>query len=159
MEVKNEDFIKWTGKIKTNPLRRNKNKYCEFHRDHGHNTEDCFQLKEQIADLIKRGYLKKYVADRPWPDLPNRRYGDNRPTSSNIKVIYGGFGSGRCSSSSLKRHARNANRRTEEEVYNLSMPAIGAHQPIIFTNNDLRGLHLSYDDVLVISATIANFNL
>ena len=25
--------------------------YCEFHRDHGYNTEDCFQLKEQIPDL------------------------------------------------------------------------------------------------------------
>ncbi|GFZ05188.1 hypothetical protein Acr_17g0007600 [Actinidia rufa] len=42
----NEDFVKWHGKIKTNPLRRKKNKYCEFHKDYGHNTEDCFQLKE-----------------------------------------------------------------------------------------------------------------
>ena len=65
MEIKNEEYIKWPTKIKTNPLRRNKNKYCEFHRDHGHNTEDCFQLKEQIADLIKRGYLKNYVIDFP----------------------------------------------------------------------------------------------
>ena len=45
-EIKHEEFIKCPKKIKTNPNRRNKNKYCEFHRDHGHNTEDCFQLKE-----------------------------------------------------------------------------------------------------------------
>ncbi|GFS38024.1 hypothetical protein Acr_00g0055200 [Actinidia rufa] len=64
MEIKNEDFMKWLGKIKTNPLKRNKNKYYEFHKDHGHNTEDYFQLKEQIADLIKRGYLRKFVVDR-----------------------------------------------------------------------------------------------
>ncbi|GFY81001.1 hypothetical protein Acr_01g0008100 [Actinidia rufa] len=73
-EVKHEVFVKWPGKIKTDPQKRNKNKYCEFHRDHGHNTEDCFQLKEQIADLIKRGYLRKYVAARPPPNSPERRH-------------------------------------------------------------------------------------
>ncbi|GFS41719.1 hypothetical protein Acr_00g0076020 [Actinidia rufa] len=41
-EIKHEEFVKWPGKIKTEPLKRNKNKYCEFYRDHGHNTEDCF---------------------------------------------------------------------------------------------------------------------
>ncbi|GFY98557.1 hypothetical protein Acr_12g0010980 [Actinidia rufa] len=80
-EIKHEEFVKWPGKIKTDPQKRNRNKYCEFHRDHGHNTEDCFQLKEQIADLIKRGYLRKYVTDRPPPNSPERRYGDNRPTA------------------------------------------------------------------------------
>ena len=40
MEIKNEEFVKWPGKIKTNPHKRNKNYYCEFHKDHGHNTED-----------------------------------------------------------------------------------------------------------------------
>ncbi|GFZ13233.1 hypothetical protein Acr_23g0016180 [Actinidia rufa] len=45
-EIKHEEFVKWPGKIKTDPQKRNRNKYCEFHRDHGHNTEDCFQLKE-----------------------------------------------------------------------------------------------------------------
>ncbi|GFS46229.1 hypothetical protein Acr_00g0100920 [Actinidia rufa] len=62
-EIKHEEFIKWLGKIKTDPCKKNKNKYCEFHRDHKHNTQDCFQLKEQIVDLIKKGYLRKYIAD------------------------------------------------------------------------------------------------
>ncbi|GFY93718.1 hypothetical protein Acr_09g0001640 [Actinidia rufa] len=58
-KIKHEEFVKWPEKIMTDPQKRNRNKYCEFHRDHGHNTEDCFQLKEQIADLIKRGYLRR----------------------------------------------------------------------------------------------------
>ncbi|GFS34126.1 hypothetical protein Acr_00g0032400 [Actinidia rufa] len=41
MEIKNKEFVKWPGKIKTNPLRGNKNKYCKFHKDHEHNTDDC----------------------------------------------------------------------------------------------------------------------
>ena len=63
---------------------RDRNKYYKFHHDHGHNTEDCFQLKEQIADLIKKGYLRKYIADRPPSDSSERKYGDNRPTIRDI---------------------------------------------------------------------------
>ncbi|GFY95426.1 hypothetical protein Acr_10g0008110 [Actinidia rufa] len=158
-EIKHEEFVKWPGKIKTDPQKRNRNKYCEFHRDHGHNTEDCFQLKEQIADLIKRGYLRKYITDRPPPNSPERRYGDNRPTAGNIQTIHGGFGSGGCSTSSRKKHARSALRSVEEEVYNLSSPCVGDQPPITFGSDDLRGLHLPHDDALVISAVIANFNV
>ena len=42
MEIKNEDFVKWPEKIKTNLLWRNKNKNYEFHKDHGHNKKDYF---------------------------------------------------------------------------------------------------------------------
>ncbi|GFS29200.1 hypothetical protein Acr_00g0005780 [Actinidia rufa] len=147
-EIKHEEFVKWPGKIKTDPQKRNRNKYCEFHRDHGHNTEDCFQLKEQIADLIKRGYLRKYITDRPPPNSPERRYGDNRPTTGNIQTIHGGFGSSGCSTSSRKRHARSAFRSVEEEVYNLSSPCVGDQPPITFSSDDLRGLHLPHDDAL-----------
>ncbi|GFS34896.1 hypothetical protein Acr_00g0036670 [Actinidia rufa] len=158
-EIKHEEFVKWPGKIKTDPQKRNKNKYCEFHRDHGHNTEDCFQLKEQIADLIKRGYLRKYITNRPPPNSPERRYGDNRPTAGNIQTIHGGFGLGGCSTSSRKRHARSAFRSVEEEVYNLSSPCVSDQPPITFSSDDLRGLHLPHDDALVVSAVIANFNV
>ncbi|GFZ10151.1 hypothetical protein Acr_21g0007500 [Actinidia rufa] len=158
-EIKHEEFVKWPGKIKTDPQKRNRNKYCEFHRDHGHNTENCFQLREQIADLIKRGYLRKYITDRPPPNSPERRYGDNRPTAGNIQTIHGGFGSGGCSTSSRKKHARSAFRSVEEEVYNLSSPCVGDQPPITFGSDDLRGLHLPHDDALVISAVIANFNV
>ena len=74
------------------PHKRNKNNYCEFHRDHGPNTDDCFQLKEQTTDLIKRGYLRKYVVDRPQPNSLDRRYGNNIPTTGDIQIIHGGFG-------------------------------------------------------------------
>ena len=158
-EIKHEEFVKWPGKIKTDPQKRNRNKYCEFHRDHGHNTEDCFQLKEQIADLIKRGYLRKYVAARPPPNSPERRYGDNRPTAGDIQTIHGGFGSGGYSTSSKKRHARSAHRPANEEVYNLSSSFVADPTPITFSNDDLRGVHLPHDDALVVSAVIANFNV
>ncbi|GAV66520.1 LOW QUALITY PROTEIN: hypothetical protein CFOL_v3_10030, partial [Cephalotus follicularis] len=41
-------------------------KYCRYHCDHDHDTEECRQLKNQIEDLIRKGHLRKYV-DRDAP--------------------------------------------------------------------------------------------
>ena len=39
----------------------NKKKYCRFHKDHGHYTEDSRDLKEQIEELIRKGKLQRFV--------------------------------------------------------------------------------------------------
>ncbi|GFZ01039.1 hypothetical protein Acr_14g0006740 [Actinidia rufa] len=78
--------------------------------------------------------------------------------STETTVIHSGFGSGGCLSLSRKRHARKSNTRADEEVYNLSS-IVDIPPPITFNNDDLRGLHFPYDDALVVSAVIANFNL
>ena len=83
MEIKNEDFVKWLEKIKLTPYREIKTSIYEFHKDHGHNTEECFQLKKQIVDLIKNGYLRKFVVDSP-----DRGYVDNMPIAGDIQTIH-----------------------------------------------------------------------
>ena len=37
-----------------------KSKYYKFHRDYGHDTNDCIILKDEIETLIKKGKLAKY---------------------------------------------------------------------------------------------------
>ncbi|XP_027100415.1 uncharacterized protein [Coffea arabica] len=41
--------------------RRNPDLYCLYHRDVGHETEDCNDLKNEIERLIKQGYLKQFI--------------------------------------------------------------------------------------------------
>ena len=36
-------------------------KYCEFHKDFGHNTVECFSLREEIESLILNKCLKEFV--------------------------------------------------------------------------------------------------
>ena len=93
------------------------------------------------------------------PISPDRGYADNRPTVRDIKTIHEGFGSGGCLTSSQKRYTQKSKGRVEGEVYNLSLPMTEVSPPITFTNKDLRGLHLPYDNALVVSVTIANFNI
>ncbi|XP_077217982.1 uncharacterized protein LOC143852482 [Tasmannia lanceolata] len=59
--IRGEDFLKWQDKMLTKGNKRDKSKYCRFHKDHGHDTNDCRHLKEEIELLIQRGYLRKYV--------------------------------------------------------------------------------------------------
>ncbi|GJX94677.1 reverse transcriptase domain-containing protein [Tanacetum coccineum] len=35
--------------------KRDPNKYCEFHADTGHSTDECMQLRKQIDEMIKSG--------------------------------------------------------------------------------------------------------
>ena len=47
-EVQHERFLRWPSQMKSDPVRREDTKYCEFHKDHGHRTDDCIQLKKEI---------------------------------------------------------------------------------------------------------------
>ena len=60
-QIKDEHYLKWPRPLHSSPNICDKNKYCRFHKDHDHNTEDCRNLKEQIEELIRKGKLQKYV--------------------------------------------------------------------------------------------------
>ncbi|XP_073049403.1 uncharacterized protein [Primulina eburnea] len=65
--------------MKENPKRQRSDKYCRFHKDKGHSTEDCFSLRAEIEKLIKRGYLNDYVDRRRGQQRDNRHRDDDRP--------------------------------------------------------------------------------
>ena len=46
MQIKDDPSLKWSKKMKGDPNKRNKNKYCRFCRDHEHDTDECFDLKQ-----------------------------------------------------------------------------------------------------------------
>ncbi|KAL0416104.1 UNVERIFIED_CONTAM: hypothetical protein Slati_3442300 [Sesamum latifolium] len=43
------------------PKRPKSNKFCRFHNDYGHTTDECRHLKNEIERLIQNGYLQEYV--------------------------------------------------------------------------------------------------
>ncbi|GKF49845.1 hypothetical protein Tco_0143096 [Tanacetum coccineum] len=45
------------------PEKRNMNKFCDYHQDRGHNTNDCYHLKKQIEEAVASGRLAHLVKD------------------------------------------------------------------------------------------------
>ena len=94
MQIKDEGSLTFPGKLKSDPAKRSRNKYCRFHRDHGHDTADCYDLKQQIEALIRDGKLQKFVS-RERTDAhareqaPRRENGHQKPPIGEIKMIIG----------------------------------------------------------------------
>ena len=59
--VEAQNLLKMSGKLKSSPEKRNRDKYCRYYRDHGHDTEDYFRLKIAIEKLIEASHLAKFV--------------------------------------------------------------------------------------------------
>ena len=61
MQIKDDPSLKWLEKMKGDPNKHNKNNYCRFHRDHGHDTDEFYDLKQQIKNLIRQGKLRHFI--------------------------------------------------------------------------------------------------
>ena len=57
MQIKDERALTFPGKLKGDPSKRSRDKYCHFHRDHDHDTFECYDLNQQIDALINQGKL------------------------------------------------------------------------------------------------------
>ena len=57
MQIKDEGALTFPGKLKGDPDKRSRDKYCQFHHDHDHNIADCYDLKQHIEDLIRQEKL------------------------------------------------------------------------------------------------------
>lgn len=66
--------------------KRNQDKYCHFHKNHGHDTEECLQLKEGIKHLLRWGLLSNYVKDNKGKQKVEDRF---PPRIRVIKMIIG----------------------------------------------------------------------
>ena len=100
MQIKEDPSLKWPEKMKGDLNKRNRNKYCRFHRDHGYDIDDCFDLKQQIENLIRQGKLRNFLG-RDYKDekLKAKVEESSRPPLGEIRMIVGGSLTGQSSKS------------------------------------------------------------
>ena len=140
MQIKDEHYLKWPRPLHSSRHVRDKNKYCRFHKDHSHYTEDCRDLKEQIEELIRKGKLQKYVKKGEYSNFKRGSKGQREFSSKNddhphqppqdiireIKTIAGGSiigGSFRSLKKACQRQVNNIHtvpplkhRRTDQDM-------------------------------------------
>ncbi|XP_056695059.1 uncharacterized protein [Spinacia oleracea] len=71
----------WRKPLPMDTPGNNKN-FCAFHNDHGHYTEHCKELKDNIEELVRRGYLSQYRVRQ------EGQGGNNRQGSSHSHAPY-----------------------------------------------------------------------
>ena len=111
MQIKDEGTLTFLGKLKSDPTKRSRNKYYRFHRDHGHDTADCYDLKQQIEALIKEGKLQKFVSkertDTNLREQALQQENDHpRPPIEDIRMIVGGTATTGSSKKARKTYLR-----------------------------------------------------
>ncbi|XP_073159043.1 uncharacterized protein [Henckelia pumila] len=163
---------------KENPKRQQSEKYCQFHKDKGHATEDCFSLQAEIERLIKQGHLRNFV-DKSRDHRNNNKHpehqhkmdqqkeindqgkrpGEYLPNGGIIAMISGGPACGD-SNRARKNFIRAAiqdcpleYRTQAHTIFEVS----ATNEEVAFSNLDLEALRGEHNDSLVISAIISNF--
>ncbi|GAV72780.1 hypothetical protein CFOL_v3_16268, partial [Cephalotus follicularis] len=142
-------------------------KYCRYHRDHGHDTEECRQLKNQIEDLIRKGHLRKYL-DR---DAPRARRDQRREVAPRqqeeqqqqeprgvIQTISGGVASGGDHKNARKAYGRES-LAVQQVHHNKRLRTCGDEEVISFSEADYEGVRLLHDDPVVVTLLVELFTM
>ncbi|KAL0447936.1 UNVERIFIED_CONTAM: hypothetical protein Slati_1921500 [Sesamum latifolium] len=60
--AKQQGLVRQPPPMQNNPKRMDSDRFCQFYEDRGHNTEDCYNLKDEIERLVQKGYFKEFLA-------------------------------------------------------------------------------------------------
>ncbi|XP_058106332.1 uncharacterized protein LOC131249544 [Magnolia sinica] len=156
LDIRGQRLLNWPVYMKTDVENRDKRKYCRFHRDHGHNTSDCVDLKDEIKTLIHKGHLRRYTKEER---LAQKEERSSKAVEEPIEIrtIYGGSSSGGDLNRARKAHSRSSD---PEHYVNLAKRPKKEFRVspcnLTFTEDDAHGIQHPYDDALVVAMTIAN---
>ena len=161
MQIKDERALTFPGKLKGDPNKRPRDKYCHFHRDYRHDTANYYDLKQQIEALIRQGKLHRFVnkerTDSPQEQAPRQENERPRPPIRDIRMIVGDITTVGCSKKARKTYLRMVH-SVQLTGSVPKMPQID--NPIIgFSEDDARRLHHPHDDALVVSLRIGDYNM
>ena len=62
MEARKDPSFKLPPKMRTPLTKHSNQKYCKYHQDHDHWTEECVSLKNEIEMFIQHGKLETFIA-------------------------------------------------------------------------------------------------
>ena len=68
------------------PEGRDKSRFCEYHRDVGHRTNDWYHLYRILNYLVKRGHLREYVEEAALNSSQSLPHTSSHPVIDTILV-------------------------------------------------------------------------
>ncbi|XP_021813076.1 uncharacterized protein LOC110756013 [Prunus avium] len=135
---------------------RDTEKFCRYHQQNNHNTEDCISLRKIVERLIWEGKLDQYITRPQQAPVPNA----NRQINM-ISTISGGPTLAGASNRSRKQYVRAAQYPQVlgiESNRHTKMPKV-CWEPITFSEEEEEGILFPHDDPMIIRAEIAEFDV
>ncbi|XP_048492483.2 uncharacterized protein LOC125493304 [Beta vulgaris subsp. vulgaris] len=159
MEIKDQYKMKALAEMKTPYRNRAKNKYCHFHKDCGHETNECKHLKSALEDLARKGKMNSYLpqASRKFLKKDNRqgRRKDDESTDEDVVlVISGGFAAGGPTNRDHKNYLRELS-----QVMLTNQAESDPFPKIMVSELDHGKIRIPHDDPLVVEMKIANLRV
>ncbi|XP_021761647.1 uncharacterized protein LOC110726447 [Chenopodium quinoa] len=165
---------KWQRPPRMVNRNRDTNKWCDFHRDHGHTTDECTHLKDNIEDLVRRGYLNQFKQrddpprrrDEDRAGRADRRRGHRGPVGDGdrdgkpegrVYVISGGLVHG----GTVNKARADLRVMIHQINYNEKRrwPPLPPQPRATFDEYDQEGITYPHDDPLVVTMRIANWEV
>ncbi|XP_059288837.1 uncharacterized protein LOC132042257 [Lycium ferocissimum] len=134
--------------LRSDLAQRDPSVLCQYHETHGHRTEDCRQLREVLARLLKNGHLREFLNDRAkshYKGRENHKKAKPEEPQHVINMIIGGTDTSR--GTMMKRTKFSVTREKRTRDY---MP----EGIISFNDEDAEGFMQPHNDALVISIVI-----
>ncbi|XP_048496309.1 uncharacterized protein LOC125495589 [Beta vulgaris subsp. vulgaris] len=146
--------------MKTPYKNRDKSKYCHFHKDCGHETNECKHLKRALEDLARKGKMNLYLPKegenfRKKMIVKERRKKESESTDEDVVlVISGGFAVGR----STKRGHKNYLRELGQHLLT-NQAETDLFLKVVVSELDRGKLTTPHDDPLVVKMKIVNLRV
>ncbi|XP_050281494.1 uncharacterized protein LOC126722375 [Quercus robur] len=164
--LEDEPRLKWPKLLSTSSRKRDPKKYCRFHKDHGHYTDEYCDLKEQIEELIQRGKLQKFIKrdhqpqsraeDKNHDNAKDDGRDHTKQVVGEIWTIVGGPVSGGSYKSLKKTYY------WQIDSVHIKHPSLkyrrSENDNITFSEREASGIKQPYDDPLIITLGIEGFN-
>ncbi|XP_074326801.1 uncharacterized protein LOC141664746 [Apium graveolens] len=164
MEIEKNKEFKWPKPLRGDPKKRDKSRYCRYHKDVGHHTDDCKKLKDEIEYLIRKGKFGSFTKGEDGRDQKrdndrrdyDRRVNDRdhnpQPRGLVINMI-----SGDPTAAGTTRNPRKGYAREVMSIVEELSKRSKSEMTLEFGDPDLEGLKFPQDDPLVITPIIGNY--
>ncbi|XP_016481355.2 uncharacterized protein LOC107802383 [Nicotiana tabacum] len=157
LAMRNIKEARFPNPIRSDHSQRDPNFWCEYHMTNAHQTGNCQHLREEVVTLLKNGHLREFLSDqaknnydRNHDNMEPSKTGENPPRLT-INLIFGG--------NEINGVTFSVEKKTKVSVNHIKRLREVAEDDITFTEEDVDGLLLPYNDALVISLNVSDIKI
>ncbi|KAL6325980.1 hypothetical protein AAG906_038472 [Vitis piasezkii] len=157
--------FRWPVPIRSNPSERNRNKRCDYHKDHGHTTETCISLHYMVEDLLKAVIRLMTSEQRPKGEGSSHGRGPRAQSSSVRRFNYINGGPLDDEYNSKRKRQRLLRAATVREHVSSIQPGLasgGIHPidgTIVFPAVDPARVLQPHRDALILTLGVGDFDV